>query len=248
MKSIELLTTAQWHPLAYFNITHPFFTINIDTLIHTWIALVIILIFALCFRFFLSKQGFLHVLSTEFGKSFLDLTDQTLGFTSATHFYFITSLFMFILVCNILSLIPGLEEPTQDLNTTLALGIISFVYIQWYAVKQEGFAGYIRSYFSPFILMFPLNLVGKLASIISISFRLFGNIFGASIISRLYVSAIGGSWIWETLGILTGLNFIIILFFGVFEGFLQAFVFTMLTITYLSIAIKGEEPPIGDLP
>ena len=86
--------------------------------------------------------------------------------------------------------------------------------------------------------MLPLNIVGKLSSIISISFRLFGNIFGGAIITKLYFTAIRGSIILELLGILSGTNFLIIAFFTLFEGLLQAFVFAMLTLTYISLGTQ----------
>ena len=89
--------------------------------------------------------------------------------------------------------------------------------------------------------MLPLNLVGKLASIVSISFRLFGNIFGGSIISQIYFGSIKGSLLLETIGILSGVNIAITLFFTLFEGFLQAFVFAMLTLTYLSIGLQSDD-------
>ncbi len=133
-----------------------------------------------------------------------------------------------------------MEEPTKDINTTLALGLISFFYIQTVAIYKQGILAYIKEYFSPFVFMFPLNIVGKLASIVSISFRLFGNIFGGSIIPKIYFGLIQGSLIGETIGLVLGLNFSLVLFFTLFEGSLQAFVFTMLTLTYLSIAIHGE--------
>ena len=133
-----------------------------------------------------------------------------------------------------------MDEPTKDLNTTLALGIISFLYIQIYTVKAHGFKEYLKEYLTPFFLMLPLNIIGKLATIVSISFRLFGNIFGGSIISHIYLHAIQGSLLLETLGLTLGINLAILIFFGLFEGFLQAFVFAMLSLTYLSIALQGE--------
>jgi F-type H+-transporting ATPase subunit a len=89
--------------------------------------------------------------------------------------------------------------------------------------------------------MLPLHVVGLLATIISVSFRLFGNIFGGVIISELYLKTIGGHPLWEILGIMTGFNIIIVLFFTVFEGLIQAFVFSMLSLTYLSLAVAHKE-------
>src|SRR6185436_19701385 len=104
--------------------------------------------------------------------------------------------------CNTAPLIPWLEEPTRDLNTALALGIISFLYVQLVAVQTRGIFFYIKDFFQPFFIMLPLNVIGKLSSIVSISFRLFGNIFGGAIITKLYFTFISGSIILETMGLL----------------------------------------------
>ena len=88
--------------------------------------------------------------------------------------------------------------------------------------------------------MLPLNIVGKIATVVSLSFRLFGNIFGGFIIATIYLKLIEGSILAETIGMFSGVALVITLFFGLFEGFLQAFVFSMLTLTYLSIALQGE--------
>ena len=170
------------------------------------------------------------------------MVKQTAAF-SFNNFVFITTLFCSILACNLISIIPFIHEPTTDLNTTLALGLAAFIYTQAAAIQKLGMRGYIKSYFSPFFLMFPLNVVGKLSSVVSISFRLFGNIFGGSIISSIYFGAIQGNIVLEIIGLMTGINILISVFFGIFEGFLQAFVFAMLALTYLSIALQEEGGP-----
>ena len=154
---------------------------------------------------------------------------------------------MFIVLSNSLSIIPGAEEPTKDINTTLALGLISFLYVQLYAIASNGLWSYIKEFFSPFFLMLPLNVIGKLATIVSMSFRLFGNIFGGSTISAIYFNLIYGAPLYEAIGAFSGINLIIILFFGLFEGVIQAFVFAMLSLTYLAAALGGEltEEPEG---
>ena len=161
------------------------------------------------------------------------------------HFAFVTSIFLFILFCNIISIVPWMEEPTQNLNTTLALGITSFLYVQFNGLRAHGIKGYLKEYTEPFFIMAPLHVIGKLASIVSMSFRLFGNIFGGAIITGMYMNLIKRYVILEIVGLGMGLNFVILFFFGLFEGFLQAFVFTMLSLTYLSIAIAHEEQADG---
>jgi len=241
MKELDLGETLQWSLSSIVGYEHPFLTVNITRVVHTWFVLVLLFLTLLPVKWILKQTKIGRFLILSFVNFFIDLTQQSIKTFSFAHFSFITALFSFSLICNIISLIPWIEEPTQDLNTTLALSIIAFFYIQIAAIKAHGTIAYVKEYFSPFVFMFPLNFIGKLASIISISFRLFGNIFGSSIITQIYFSAIQGSIISEILGLLSGLNIILIIFFTLFEGFLQAFVFAMLTLTYLSIGLKTQE-------
>ena len=241
MKGVELLETSQWSLAPIIGYEHALFKINVETVVHTWIILGLMIISLIPIRWLLLNTRIGKFLVLSFVSFFVDLTKQSLGTFAFSHFSFIASIFTFIVACNTVSLIPWMEEPTRDLNTTLALGLISFFYTQGATIKSQGLSPYVKSYFSPFIIMFPLNLVGKLSSIVSISFRLFGNIFGGSIISQIYFSTIRGSFILETAGILSGANVFIIGFFTLFEGCLQAFVFSMLTLTYLSIGLQSDE-------
>lgn len=92
--------------------------------------------------------------------------------------------------------------------------------------------------------MLPLNIVGKLSSIVSLSFRLFGNIFGGCIILHLYNQLLSQSAILQTAGLFSGANVAMLFIFTIFEGLMQAFVFAMLALTYLSMEITPEEDDI----
>jgi len=239
MNGAELIETPYWYfgyLVGYEN--NSLFNINSEIVIHTWIIMILLAIMLACVNFFLQHTVIGRFILLRFVSFFIDLTKQSLGYFDFYHCVFAASLFIFIALCNTASLIPWLDEPTRDLNTTLALGIISFLYVQTMIIKTRGIGSYIKDLFQPFFIMLPLNIIGKLSSIISISFRLFGNIFGGSIITKLYFSAISGSIILELLGLLFGVNFIIIGFFTLFEGLLQAFVFAMLTLTYLAIGTQ----------
>lgn len=241
MKGFELVESEQLSLSPFLGYEHPFFIINTHTVFYTLVMLAVLAIMLIPIQWIVKKNnGVARFLTLSFVQFLIDLVNQAIAPFSFAHFCFISSLFCFILTANILSIIPGLEEPTTDLNTTFALGLISFVYVQAAAIKTHGLWAYIKDYFAPFFIMLPLNIVGKLSTVISISFRLFGNIFGGSIITGIYSSAIKGSIIFETLGLLSGLNIIIVLFFTIFEGFLQAFVFAMLSLTYLSIALQTD--------
>lgn len=229
-------------PFKHLGLTHPFFTVNKTIITHTWLLMGLLFGILLIARFFIKKRtSTIGFLARSVVESFMTMVEQNLGYFSYAHCLFITTLFLFIFTCNLGALIPYVEEPARDINTTLALGIISFLYVQINAIRVHGILPYIKDFFTPFFIMFPINIVGELATIISISFRLFGNIYGGWIIGSIYQAAVSGSVWTELLGIISGINFIVILFFGLFEGLIQAFVFSMLSLTYLSIATAPEE-------
>lgn len=241
MNNAELIETHHWSLSSLFGYEdNPLFHVNSEIVIHTWIIMGLLALFLACVNLILRHTRIGRFMIIAFVSFFVDLTKQSLGTFVYNHCVFAAALFIFIGLCNIAPLIPWLEEPTRDLNTALALGIISFVYVQSVSIRTRGIIPYIKDLFQPFFIMLPLNVIGKLSSIISISFRLFGNIFGGAIITKLYFSAIGGSLILETVGLLSGANFLLVAFFTLFEGLLQAFVFAMLTLTYLSIGSQQE--------
>ncbi len=243
---IGLLNGKQWQPLSYLGFDHPFFSINSDTIINTWIVIGTIIALILVARWFLKfKSSSGRYIVLMYVRSFIDLCSQSFGYFSFAHTAFIIALFTFIILCNCIAVVPWVDEPTKDLNTTLALGILSFIYIQIAAIQTHGFFGYLKEYFLPFFFMFPLHIIGKISTIISISFRLFGNIFGGATIVHIYTAVLKTSWLIELLGLLSGINILIVGFFILFEGFLQAFVFTMLAMTYLAIALSHED--VGEM-
>ena len=105
---------------------------------------------------------------------------------------------------------------------------MGFVIAHYVAIKTKGLKAYIKEYFQPIFFMMPLNLIGELAKIVSISFRLFGNIMGGSIIILVV------SYLTYNILLPPFLN----AFFGLFVGAIQAFVFTMLTLVYISVQVK----------
>jgi F-type H+-transporting ATPase subunit a len=242
MEGLEVFNAEHvWHPLSLFGIDIPFVAISIATLVNTWIVLLVLTVFIVVFRYLTTKSAVATFLVHSSVNSFIELCVQSLGTFNYHHFVFVFSIFVFILFCNWIALIPFVEEPTKDINTTLALGCISFFYKEFYAIKTHGIVAYFKEFFHPFFVMFPLNFISHFSKIISISFRLFGNIFGGSIITHIYTSAVSLSFFTELFGLVTGMNFLVLGFFIIFEGLIQAFVFTMLTLTYLAIAVQSEE-------
>jgi F-type H+-transporting ATPase subunit a len=212
----------------------PFFghdiTINLEVVFMTWIVFALLIVLGLAAS---RKRNILPRPIQALGELIVtllyDLTEDALGKELAKKYApMICALFMFLLLSNWLGIIPHLEEPTKDLNTTLGLGIMGFIIAHYAGIKSKGFKAYIKEYFQPIFFMMPLNLIGELAKIVSISFRLFGNIMGGSIII-LVVSYLTYSLV---------LPPFLYAFFGLFVGTIQAFVFTMLTVVYISVQVK----------
>ncbi len=203
---------------------------NVTTIIMTLIVMAILIAFAhVATRKKSLVPGTPQIIGELFVANFWKLTVDALGEDMAkTYFPLICALFMFLWCCNVMGIIPGLEEPTKDLNTPLGLGIMGFVIAHYAGIKTKGFKRYVKEYFEPIFFMMPLNVVGELAKVVSISFRLYGNIMGGSIII-LVVSYLVYDVIIPPL--LYG-------FFGLFVGTVQAFVFTMLTLVYISVQVR----------
>lgn len=242
-----------WYPLKPLGITHPLTALNSEVLVSTWFVLAVLAM--LCYGAYYTltyRPQTLLGYALKLGiTAFINLIEQSIGMFVERYYLFITSLFIFIIACNWIALLPGVEEPTTNINTTLALGITAFIYSQKEIIQSHGIHTFLKEYFLPFNIVFPLNIIagllllplrllGEFSSIISLSLRLFGNIFGGSIITSIYTKALGNSIIFNTLATFLGINLLITGFFIFFEGFLQAFVFSILTLTNLAIIAQKE--------
>lgn len=173
-------------------------------------------------------------------KTINNLTKQTMGEQNIKFAPYIGTLLIFLAVANLSGLL-GLRPPTADINTTLALALMTFVMIHGFAIRSKGVVRYVKGYFEPFFLLFPLNLLGEMATPISLSFRLFGNIVGGMIIMTLLYGALTSA----TAGLLhigapilaVGIPAVFHIYFDVFSGLLQSFIFTMLTMVFISMAM-----------
>ena len=196
----------------------------------TWIVIAVLLTFGyLTVR---KKSIFPHsfqVLGELFVSGLFQLTDDALVKELAKKYGPLTcALFMFLVISNWIGILPHLEEPTKDLNTPLGLGIMGFIIAHYAGIKTKGIKAYLKEYCAPIFFMAPLNIIGELAKVVSISFRLFGNIMGGSILILVV------SYLTYSILLPPFLN----AFFGIFVGTIQAFVFTMLTIVYISVQVK----------
>lgn len=158
---------------------------------------------------------------------FRSIIKETLGEHGDRHMPTLLTLFFFLWISNIMGIIPFLEEPTRDLNIILGHMLVMIFLVHFEAIRIKGIKAYIHEYFQPFFIMAPLNMIGEVSKGISLSFRLFGNISGGAIIIIVI------SYLIKYTVLPVGLN----LFFGLFVGTIQAFVFTMLSMTYIAVAV-----------
>ncbi|MCD4651614.1 MAG: F0F1 ATP synthase subunit A [Candidatus Cloacimonetes bacterium] len=156
--------------------------------------------------------------------------EETLGKEKVRFTPYIVTIFMFIWTCNMIGMIPipGFMEPTRNLNVPLGMGVMVLVVTHFVAIRELGIKGYVKGYFEPMPFLMPLDVVGEVAKGVSIAFRLFGNILGGAIIILVVSSLV------RFVLLPVGLN----MFFGMFVGTIQAFVFTMLSLTYIGVAIS----------
>jgi F-type H+-transporting ATPase subunit a len=140
---------------------------------------------------------------------------------------------LFILVSNLMGLVPGFSSPTTNLNVPVGCALVSFLYYNYQGVVAHGLFSYLKHFLGPVlplaIVMLPIEIISHLSRILSLSVRLFGNIFGEELVILVLASLI---------------PFLVplpMMAFAVFGSLLQAFVFIMLTMIYLGSAVAMEE-------
>jgi F-type H+-transporting ATPase subunit a len=205
---------------------------------YTWLAMAILIGLALVARYSLKRtaptgiQNFFEVIVGGLE----NFVVNNMGPEGRPFLTLLGSLFLFILVCNLMGLVPGFESPTSNLNTTLALALISFTVTHAVGVKRHGFA-YVKHFLGPIWwltpLMLPIEVISHFARIISLSFRLFGNMQAKHLLLLVlfFLSPLG-----------LGLQ-VPILALGLLVSVVQAGVFMLLTTLY--IAGSMEEAHMG---
>jgi F-type H+-transporting ATPase subunit a len=160
-----------------------------------------------------------------------ELAESIIGHHAERYVPFFASLFVFILACNLIGLVPGFAPPTDSFNTTFGLGAVSFGVYNYFGIREHG-VRYAKQFLGPVLLLAPLMLVVELFSHLfrplSLAIRLYGNMFADHLV----------------LGIFTGLTKVAIpvAFYalGAFVSLVQAFVFTLLSIVYVALAVSHE--------
>lgn len=167
-----------------------------------------------------------------------DLAESIIGHHSESYVPLMSSFFLFILFCNAMGLLPGFAPPTSNFNITLALGVVSFLAFNYWGFKAQG-AAYLKHFMGPIwwlaILMVPLEVIGALVRPFSLGLRLFGNLFGDHLVLEIFTD-------------LTKVAIPVVFYMlGTLVTVIQAFVFTLLSIIYVALAVSHEHEGEADL-
>lgn len=213
------------HKLAHF----AGLTFNLDTLMMTWLTMAIVIVLAILAtrRASIIPRGWQNFLEMAV-TALLDQIDNTMGPKGRKLAPLIITLFLFLVIGNELGLVPGFTSPTSDINTTLGLALMVIILVHILGIKERGAVRYVKHFFEPYIPFVVINIIEELAKPITLSFRLFGNILAGEILliilGMLVPYVIPTAW----------------LAFSVFVGVVQAFIFTMLSMSYLSNSLKND--------
>jgi F-type H+-transporting ATPase subunit a len=232
---------------------------------YTWVVMAILIVVALVARGRLAlvprgSQNFLEVVLEQF----IGMIDDVIGPKGRRFLPLIATLGLFILVGNLLSLVPGMAGPTTNLNTTAACALVVFFAYHWIGIKAQGFVHYAKHFMGPVPalapLMIPIELISHLARPLSLTLRLFGNMTGGHILLAIifFLMGLDGLIGWALSGsvagaIVGGIGGIVMIAFTVgflfplkiLVSFLQAFIFIMLTMLYIAGAIEEAEDHSG---
>lgn len=223
------------HPWE-FTVGNTVIQLNPKTLVMTWVVMLLLIIFTLAAtrNMDLRRPTKLQLMLEELFLFLRGLVYENIDpHKGAGLMALIFSLFTFLLFSNLWGLVPTMMSPTADKNTTLGLAIMVFILVQALGIRYRGL-GYFKHFVEPFFFFLPLKIVEELAKPITLAFRLYGNIYAGEVLIAVLLGLIGlNSYVFG--GFIPS---VIWLAFSIFVGFIQAFIFTMLTIAYISHAVQ----------
>jgi len=139
---------------------------------------------------------------------------------------FLGTLFLFVAMASLLTIVPGYEPPTGSLSTTAALAICVFVAVPMFGIEESGPGEYLRSYLKPTIIMLPFNIISEISRTLALAVRLFGNMMSGTMILAILLT-------------ITPFLFPIIMSaLGLLTGMVQAYIFSILATVYIAAATR----------
>ena len=146
---------------------------------------------------------------------------------------FIGGLWIFLVIANLMGLIPGLHSPTRDLSTTSALAILVFLSVHWFGIRSAGLKAYLQHYLSPSPIMLPFHIISELTRTVALAVRLFGNMMSLEMAALLILMVAGF------------LVPIPILMLHIIEALVQSYIFGMLALIYVAGGIQSQQQKLS---
>jgi F-type H+-transporting ATPase subunit a len=237
-----------------------------DHVTYTWLVMIILagLTFLASRNVQLVPRGLQNFFEVVL-EQFQQLIDDVIGPEGRRYLPLIATLGLLILLSNLLGLVPGMNGPTTNLNTTGACALVVFVSYHWIGIRTQGPGNYLKHFMGPVWwlapLMFPIEIISHLARPLSLTLRLFGNMFGGHVLLGIifFLMGLDGLIGWALSGsalgaVVGGIGGVVMVVFTVgflyplkiLVSFLQAFVFVMLTMLYIAGAIEHAEQHGGE--
>jgi len=208
------------------------------TMIMSWVVMVLVLIFVIAATRNMDlrrPKGVQNILEMVF-EGIRGQINQAMDPRKALGIFSVAvTLIIYILISNLIGLIPTLTSPTADPNTTFGLALITFALIWFYGIRQKGI-GYFKHWFKPWIFFLPLNILEEFVKPVTLAARLYGNIYAGEVLICTWLGMFYG-WKWILGGFLASTVW---LGFSIFVGCIQAYVFTVLTINYVAMALADD--------
>ena len=207
-----------------------FFKIN-STLVMTWLLMIVLVVGSKLITRKIPTgldrtkwQNLIEIIvtmiQTQIKEVGLEKPEEYLGF--------IGTLFLFLGLSSICTIIPGYEPPTASLSTTAALALSVFVAVPFFGIQKKGLGGYLKNYLKPTVIMLPFNIISELSRTLALAIRLFGNMMSGAMIVAILLT-------------ITPLIFpVLMTLLGLLTGMVQAYIFSILATVYIAAAVRAQ--------
>ncbi len=203
------------------------------------------------------RPGRLQVVIEKLVTMLYDLVESTMGKHNLKFAPYIGALFLSSLLGSLIGLTQIFRSTTGDLSVTLAWALVTTGMVWYHNIRNFGFKAWLKGFTEPIAVMTPMNIVSEIANPVSMAFRHFGNVAGGSVLMSVIYAALAAlssvifGWIPGLIGTIpffqVGIPAVLSIYFDLFSGFVQAFVFCLLTMIYVGAANPPpEETPIAE--
>ena len=202
------------------------------TIVFTWLLMLLLVIGSILITHHIYKdssrsrwQNLLEIIVTSIEQQLKEVGLDN----PRSYIGFLGTLFLFIALASLATIIPGYEPPTGSLSTTVALALCVFIAVPLYGIMQLGIGGYLKSYMEPTVIMLPFNLIGEISRTIALAVRLFGNMMSGALIIAILLAV-------------TPFIFpIVMTLLGLLTGMVQAYIFFILATVYIAAATGSNK-------